>query len=85
MERGDNDMAKEIYMPKFGMSMLEGEVARWIVKEGDKVSKGDDIAEITENKATHTIQALVSGTVDKIVVKEGETTKVGEVIAMLKD
>lgn len=78
-------MAKEIYMPKLGMSMLEGEIASWLIKEGDKVAKGNQIVEIMENKATHTIEAMVSGTLEKIIVKEGETAKVGEVIAVLSD
>lgn len=78
-------MAKEICMPKFGMSMLEGEVAKWLVKEGDKVTKGDDIVEIMENKATHTVQAMASGTLERIIVNEGETAKVGAAIAILSD
>lgn len=78
-------MAKEICMPKLGMSMLEGEVAKWHIKEGDMVNKGDQIVEIMENKATQTIDALDSGIVEKIVVKEGETAKVGAVLAILTD
>lgn len=78
-------MAKEICMPKYGMSMLEGEIVQWRIKVGDRVTKGDDIAEITENKAVHVLQALDSGILEKIVVNEGEIAKVGEVIAVLSD
>lgn len=70
-------------MPKFGMSMVEGEVSKWLIKEGDWVNKGDDIVEITENKAIQTVQALVSGTVEKILVQEGETAVVGQPIAII--
>lgn len=77
-------MIQEVYMPKFGMSMIEGEVSKWLIKEGDWVNKGDDIVEITENKAIQTVEALVSGTVEKILVQEGEIAAVGEPIAIIK-
>ena len=78
-------MVKEINMPKLGMSMLEGEVVKWLIKEGETVACGDDIVEIIENKATHTIGEVDSGILEKIVVHEGERAKVGEVIAILSD
>ncbi|HHZ02760.1 MAG TPA: biotin/lipoyl-binding protein [Tissierellia bacterium] len=76
-------MVHEVYMPKFGMSMVEGEIAKWLVKEGDKINKGDEIVEIAENKAVHTVEALVSGTLEKILVEEGEVAGVGEPIAVI--
>lgn len=78
-------MPQEICMPKFGMSMLEGEIGKWLIKEGDKINRGDEIVEIIENKATHTVQALVSGTVEKIVVREGGVAAVGQPIAIVSD
>jgi pyruvate dehydrogenase E2 component (dihydrolipoamide acetyltransferase) len=78
-------MSKEICMPKYGMSMLEGEIVQWLIKAGDKVAIGDDIVEITENKAVHVLQAMDSGILERIVVNEGEIAKVGEVIAVLSD
>jgi len=78
-------MKQEVCMPKFGMSMLEGEIGKWLIKEGDKVNKGDDIVEVIENKATQTVQAMVSGTLEKIVVSEGEIAAVGETIAIISD
>jgi pyruvate dehydrogenase E2 component (dihydrolipoamide acetyltransferase) len=78
-------MTQEVYMPKFGMSMLEGEIGKWLIKEGDKINKGDDIVEIIDNKATHTVQAMVSGTLEKIVVNESEIAAVGATIAIVSD
>lgn len=78
-------MPQNIFMPKFGMSMMEGEIGQWLVKEGDKIAKGDDIVEIIENKATHTVQAMVSGMLEKIVVNEGEVASVGAIIAILSE
>lgn len=76
-------MTQEICMPKFGMSMTEGEIGKWLIKEGDKVNKGDEIVEIIENKATVSVQAMVSGTLEKILVNEGEIVAVGEAIAIV--
>lgn len=78
-------MIHEVYMPKFGMSMVEGEIAKWLIKEGDKVNKGDEIVEISENKALQTVEAMVSGTLEKILVQEGEVARVGEPIAIIID
>lgn len=80
-----NIMSIEICMPKYGMSMEEGEVVNWFKKEGDVVKKGDEIAEIMESKANHTLEALESGTLEKIVVHEGEVALVGAVIAYLSE
>lgn len=82
---GDERVTQEICMPKFGMSMQKGEIGKWLVKEGDAIQSGDNIVEIIENKATHTVQAMVSGYLEKIVVKQGESTLVGEVIAIVSE
>jgi pyruvate dehydrogenase E2 component (dihydrolipoamide acetyltransferase) len=76
-------MTQNVNMPKFGMSMVQGEIGKWLIKEGDKVNKGDEIVEIIENKATQTVEVMVSGTVEKILVQEGEVAAVGEPIAII--
>ncbi|WP_428977562.1 pyruvate dehydrogenase complex dihydrolipoamide acetyltransferase [Oricola cellulosilytica] len=64
--------------------MEEGNLAKWLVKEGDTVSSGDVIAEIETDKATMEVEAVDEGTVAKILVAEGaEGVKVNEVIAIL--
>lgn len=78
-------MSIEIYMPKFNMPMEEGEIVKWLKKEGDQVIKGDELAEIMESKANHTLEAAQSGTLEKIVVHEGEVAPVGTVIALLSE
>lgn len=78
-------MSIEICMPKYGMAMEEGEIAKWLKNEGDIVKKGDEIAEIEEEKAIHTLEAMESGTLEKIVVREGEVAAVGAVIAYLSE
>jgi pyruvate/2-oxoglutarate dehydrogenase complex dihydrolipoamide acyltransferase (E2) component len=49
----------------------EGNLAKWHVKEGDKVASGDVIAEIETDKATMEVEAVDEGTVARIVIAEG--------------
>jgi pyruvate dehydrogenase E2 component (dihydrolipoamide acetyltransferase) len=65
--------------------MEEGTLARWLVKEGDKVSSGDLLAEIETDKATMEFEAVDEGIVTQILVAEGtDGVKVGAVIAMIQ-
>ncbi len=77
-------MAVELKMPALSPTMEEGTLAKWLVKEGDKVGPGDILAEIETDKATMEFEAIDEGTVGKILVPEGtENVAVGTVIAML--
>jgi pyruvate dehydrogenase E1 component beta subunit len=77
-------MAVELKMPALSPTMEEGTLAKWLVKEGDKVGPGDILAEIETDKATMEFEAIDEGTVGKILVAEGtENVAVGTVIAML--
>ncbi len=77
-------MAIEIKMPALSPTMEEGTLAKWLVKEGDKVSSGDIMAEIETDKATMEFEAVDEGTVGKILVAEGtDNVKVGTVIMTL--
>ncbi|KQI72695.1 branched-chain alpha-keto acid dehydrogenase subunit E2 [Loktanella sp. 5RATIMAR09] len=77
-------MPTEILMPALSPTMEEGTLAKWHVKEGDKVSSGDIMAEIETDKATMEFEAVDEGVMGKIVVPEGtEGVKVNDVIAVL--
>ncbi|MDY8110350.1 pyruvate dehydrogenase complex dihydrolipoamide acetyltransferase [Fulvimarina sp. 2208YS6-2-32] len=77
-------MPINVTMPALSPTMEEGNLAKWLVAEGDKVSAGDIIAEIETDKATMEVEAVDEGTVAKIVVPGGtEGVKVNEVIAIL--
>ncbi len=54
-------------MPKLSPTMEEGQLARWLKKEGDKVSMGEPLAEIDTDKATMEMQALAAGVLRKIL------------------
>ena len=77
-------MTTEILMPALSPTMEEGKLAKWLVKEGDKVSAGDIIAEIETDKATMEFEAVDEGILAKIIVAEGtEGVLVNSPIAMM--
>ena len=77
-------MPINILMPALSPTMEEGNLAKWLVKEGDSVSSGDVIAEIETDKATMEVEAVDEGTIGKIVIAGGtEGVKVNEIIAVL--
>jgi pyruvate dehydrogenase E2 component (dihydrolipoamide acetyltransferase) len=76
-------MATQVIMPKLSPTMEEGQLARWLKKEGDKVSMGEPLAEIDTDKATMEMQALGSGILRKILIQEGESAPLGQLIAII--
>ena len=76
-------MASKVIMPKLSPTMEEGQIARWLKKEGDKVSMGEPLAEIDTDKATMEMQALADGVLRKILIKEGEAAPLGQLIAII--
>lgn len=79
-------MRKAIEMPKLGYDMESGKIAAWTAKVGDRVARGDVIAEIETEKSTVEMEATASGTLVEIVREAGdEDVPVGEVIGYLED
>jgi pyruvate dehydrogenase E2 component (dihydrolipoamide acetyltransferase) len=77
-------MPINITMPALSPTMEEGNLAKWLVKEGDTIKSGDIIAEIETDKATMEVEAVDEGVVAKLVVPAGtEGVKVNAVIAVL--
>src|SRR6267143_6794714 len=78
-------MATQVVMPKLSPTMEEGQLSRWLKKEGDKVSMGEPLAEIDTDKATMEMQALANGVLRKILIKEGESAPLGQMIAIIAE
>lgn len=77
-------MPIDITMPALSPTMEEGNLIKWLVKEGDEVAAGDVIAEIETDKATMEVEAVDEGVIAKILVAEGsEGVAVNAVIAVL--
>lgn len=78
-------MAKTVTMPKLGFDMAEGTLVRWVKVEGDKVNKGDVLAEIETDKATVEVESDFPGVVAKELVREGDIVPVGTAIAIIAE
>ncbi|GAC1370625.1 MAG: pyruvate dehydrogenase complex dihydrolipoamide acetyltransferase [Ktedonobacteraceae bacterium] len=71
----------EINMPRLSDTMQEGTITRWLKKPGDKVKKGEVVAEVETDKANMEIESFSAGVLEQILVKEGETVAIGQPIA----
>jgi pyruvate/2-oxoglutarate dehydrogenase complex dihydrolipoamide acyltransferase (E2) component len=78
-------MAYEFKLPDLGEGLTEGEVARWLVSEGQEVAEDDPLVEIQTDKTTVEIPSPAAGTVAKIFVGEGEVVPVGTVLVVIGD
>ncbi|MBA3547619.1 MAG: 2-oxo acid dehydrogenase subunit E2 [Nannocystis sp.] len=76
-------MATVVELPRLSDTMEEGVIAKWRIKVGDKVKRGQVIAEIETDKATMEFESFDSGTVLKLIAAEGETLPIGAAIAVL--
>ena len=77
-------MPTNILMPALSPTMTEGNLAKWLKKEGERVKAGDPIAEIETDKATMEVEAVDDGILGRIVVPEGaEGVKVNEIIGLM--
>ena len=77
-------MSVNILMPALSPTMEEGTLAKWLVKEGDRIQSGDLIAEIETDKATMEFEAVDEGIIGKLLVSEGsEGVKVNSPIAVI--
>jgi pyruvate dehydrogenase E2 component (dihydrolipoyllysine-residue acetyltransferase) len=77
-------MRIDVTMPNLGYDMEEGKVQSWLKAVGDKVERGEPIAEIETDKTTVEMEAMASGTLVEIVCEAGSEAAVGAVIAVLE-
>jgi pyruvate dehydrogenase E2 component (dihydrolipoamide acetyltransferase) len=76
-------MAYEFKLPDLGEGLTEGEIARWLVSEGDEIGEDDPLVEIQTDKTTVEIPSPAAGTVARILVPEGEVVPVGTVLVVI--
>jgi len=77
-------MAVEMILPKFGLTMAEASIVRWLKNEGDSITAGEPLLEIETEKITCEVEASATGTLAKIVVPAGTTVPVSTVIAVIE-
>jgi len=76
-------MAYEFKLPDLGEGLTEGEIARWLVSEGQEVAEDDPLVEIQTDKTTVEIPSPAAGTVAQILAAEGDVVPVGSVIVVI--
>ena len=76
-------MPSSFRLPDLGEGLTEGEVARWLVSEGQEIAEDDPLVEIQTDKATVEIPSPYGGTVLRILVAEGEIAPVGTELVVI--
>jgi pyruvate/2-oxoglutarate dehydrogenase complex dihydrolipoamide acyltransferase (E2) component len=76
-------VAYELKLPDLGEGLTEGEIARWLVSEGQEVAEDDPLVEIQTDKTTVEIPSPASGKVTSILVEEGKVVPVGTVLVVI--
>ncbi len=71
----------EVKLPELGEDINEATISYWLYQEGDEVKEGEDLVEMTTDKATFNVPSPVSGVLKEISAEEGETIKVGQKLA----
>lgn len=80
---GGFKMADKILMPASGQTAAESLIVKWLVSEGDVISRGDVLFEIETDKATMNVESYAKGTLLKICYQEGESVEAGKVVAYI--
>src|SRR5438132_10975377 len=70
-------------MPKWGLSMQQGLIARWLKEEGDTVEKGEALLEVETEKMTNLVESPASGVLARMLYPAGSTVPVTQVIALI--
>src|SRR5688572_1388337 len=78
-------MVREFKFPDVGEGIAEGEIVRWLVKEGDLVKEDQDLVEVETDKAVITLNSPFSGRIEKLFGREGEIIKVGALLTTVQD
>jgi len=76
-------VAYEFKLPDLGEGLTEGEIARWLVSEGQEIGEDDPLVEIATDKTTVEIPSPAAGTVSRILAREGDVVPVGTVIVVI--
>ncbi len=76
-------MSYEFKLPDLGEGLTEGEIARWLVEEGQEIAEDEPLVEIATDKTTVEIPSPAAGLVARILVAEGEVVPVGTVLVVI--
>lgn len=80
-----SDRIKPIVMPKWGLAMQEGMVAKWLVEAGAEIEAGQEILDIETSKIANVFESPVAGKLRRVAVEESETVPVGALLGVVAD
>lgn len=72
-----------ITMPKWGMTMEDGELMEWMVSVGDAIAVGQEVANVETDKITGVVESPVAGTIQRLVAQPGDVLPVGALLAVV--
>ena len=73
-----------IILPELGEGITKATVAYWHVKEGERVNAGDEVCEVTTDKATFNVEAPITGQLKSITIKQGQDGLVGGTLGIIE-
>jgi pyruvate dehydrogenase E2 component (dihydrolipoamide acetyltransferase) len=79
----ETSQISKLGMPKWGLSMTEGTVVQWLVEEGTKLDKGDEIVEVESEKINNAVESPASGVLRRRVAQEGDEIPVGGLLGVI--
>jgi len=74
-----------ITVPKWGLTMTEGTVSEWLVREGAQVNVGDAVMDMETSKIVNTVESIVAGKLRRIVANAGDTLEIGALLGVLAE
>ena len=75
----------DVTLPKWGVTMQQATLTRWLVAEGARLEAGQPIAEVETDKVDVALEAPAAGTLARRCVGEGDLVKVGELVAVIDE
>ena len=75
----------KVYLPELGENITKATISYWYAEEGSSVAEGNDLVEITTDKATFNVPAPASGTLVEIVAHEGDVVDIGSVLGLIEE
>ena len=78
-------MSKEFLLPELAESVVEGEIVKWLIQEGERVEEDQPVVEVMTDKVTVELPSPYAGVLEKQLVKEGDVVPVNEPIALFGD